>query len=312
MRFAISVLSVLGIASIVGTVLKQNEPYINYIIQFGQFWFAAFEKLGLYDVYHSGWFLLILTFLVTSTSLCVYRNTPSMLRVMRAWREHLTESSLWLFNHKHEYTLTQPADLGRLQQFLTINGFRFRSMPRADGTLLVAKAGSGHRLGYVFTHSAIVIICLGGLMDGNLWLKAQEMMGQIKIEDRDIPLSDVPAISRLAVDNPSFRGNMTIPEGGKGSVAYLRVRDGYLVQELPFVVALKKFSIEHYATGQPKSFASDVLIFDREFSFPMAAVRNALEAGLPQFRWTVSETGVPLPSTCLTGALSERAIGDSC
>ncbi|WP_295631063.1 hypothetical protein [Novosphingobium sp.] len=38
-----------------------------------------------------------------------------------------------------------------------------------------------------------------------------------------------------------------------------------------------------------------VLVFAREFSFPTAAVRNALDAGLPQFRWTVSEAGVPLP-----------------
>ncbi|NBO11144.1 MAG: hypothetical protein EBV25_06305, partial [Methylophilaceae bacterium] len=34
MRFAVSVLTVLAIASIIGTVLKQNEPYANYIIQF--------------------------------------------------------------------------------------------------------------------------------------------------------------------------------------------------------------------------------------------------------------------------------------
>ena len=39
MRFAISLLSILAIASIVGTVLKQAEPYNNYIIQFGPFWF---------------------------------------------------------------------------------------------------------------------------------------------------------------------------------------------------------------------------------------------------------------------------------
>ncbi len=50
MRFAVSLLTVLGIASIIGTVLKQNEPYTNYIIQFGQFWFEFFEGLGLYDV----------------------------------------------------------------------------------------------------------------------------------------------------------------------------------------------------------------------------------------------------------------------
>ncbi len=146
-----------------------------------------------------------------STSLCVARNSPSMVREMRAWREHVTESSLRLFKHKQEYALSRPLDTGKLYQFLEVNGFRHRTLPREHGTLVVAKAGSGHRLGIFFTHSAIIIICLGGLMDGNLWLKAREMMGQIKIEDRDIPVSAVPAISRLAASNPSFRGNMTIP-----------------------------------------------------------------------------------------------------
>ena len=51
MRFAISLLSILAVASIIGTVLKQAEPYANHIIQFGPFWFQVFEKLGLYDVY---------------------------------------------------------------------------------------------------------------------------------------------------------------------------------------------------------------------------------------------------------------------
>jgi len=94
MRFAVSVLTVLGIASIIGTVLKQNEPYANYIIQFGQFWFDFFEVMGLYDVYHSAWFLVILVFLVVSTSLCIYRNTPLMLKELKAYRENATEKSL--------------------------------------------------------------------------------------------------------------------------------------------------------------------------------------------------------------------------
>ena len=80
MRFAVSLLTLLGIASIIGTVLKQNEPYQNYIIKFGQFWFELFELLGLLDVYHAAWFLIILLFLVISTSLCVLRNTPVMLQ----------------------------------------------------------------------------------------------------------------------------------------------------------------------------------------------------------------------------------------
>ena len=42
MRFAISMLSIVGIASIIGTVLKQNQSYESYIIKFGQFWFEFF------------------------------------------------------------------------------------------------------------------------------------------------------------------------------------------------------------------------------------------------------------------------------
>jgi cytochrome c biogenesis protein len=100
-------------------------------------------------------------------------------------------------------------------------------------------------------------------MDGNLIFKAQQVLGVKKIETRDIPQSQVPAISRLSPSNPSFRGSVQIPEGSSADVAFLNVADGYLVQDLPFTVALKQFRIEHYSTGQPKSFESDVELFDR-------------------------------------------------
>lgn len=274
MRFAVSLLTVLGIASIIGTVLKQNEPYTNYIIQFGQFWFEVFEVLGLYDVYHSVWFLLILLFLVISTSLCVYRNTPNMLREMRVWREHATEKSLRAFSHQHEYRASGTADEIRsgLTRFLTTRGFRFKTVRHENGDeLIAAKAGTYQRLGYIFTHAAIVIICVGGLMDGNVPFKVQELLGYKTVEVRDISASEVPAESRLSVANLSFRANMTLPEGTSADVAFMRMRDGYLVQELPFRVALKDFRIEHYATGQPKSFESDLVITDPDLEEPLEA-----------------------------------------
>lgn len=274
MRFAVSLLTVLGIASIIGTVLKQNEPYTNYIVQFGQFWFEVFEVLGLYDVYHSAWFLLILVFLVLSTSLCVYRNSPTMLKEMRVWREHATEKSLRAFSHRHEYKATGSADeiKAKLARFLTARGFRFKVVQHADGgELIAAKAGTYQRLGYIFTHAAIVIICIGGLIDGNVPFKIQELMGHKTVETLDIPASEVPDESRLSTANLSFRANMTLPEGTSADVAFMRMRDGYLVQELPFRVALKDFRIEHYATGQPKSFESDLVITDPDLAQPLEA-----------------------------------------
>lgn len=271
MRFAVSLLTILGIASIIGTVLKQNEPYNNYIVQFGQFWFAIFERLGLFDVYHSVWFLVILLFLVISTSLCIYRNTPSMLADMRAWRDKVTASSLSVFSHQHVYaTPANTETLQTLKRFLTQRQFKFKEIGREDGsTLIVAKAGSYQRLGYVFTHLAIVIICVGGLMDGNVPFKIQELMGYKKVETLDIPASQVPAESRLGVNNLSFRANMTLNEGEKANIAYMRMRDGYLIQEVPFAVELRDFRIQHYATGQPKSFESDLVIHDPEVASPI-------------------------------------------
>lgn len=272
MRFAVSMLTVLGIASIIGTVLKQNEPYENYIIKFGQFWFELFEKLGLFDVYHAIWFLVILVFLVISTSLCIYRNTPLMLKEWKTFKEHATEKSLRAFSHQASFQspIDATTQQTKLTDYLTGQGFTYQVKPQENGDVLVAaKAGTHQRLGYILTHAAIVIICFGGLLDGNLPFKLQEMLGNKKVEVMDIPQSQVPEISRLHADNPSFRANMTLPEGKGANVAFVRVRDGYLVQELPFTVGLKDFRVEHYETGQPKSFESDIIITDPDLAQPL-------------------------------------------
>jgi len=52
-------------------------------------------------------------------------------------------------------------------------------------------------------------------------------------------------------------------------LCFLNIRDGYLVQKLPFSVELKDFRIEHYPTGQPKSFESDLLIHDEDLDEPL-------------------------------------------
>ena len=112
MRFAISMLSVVGLASIIGTVLQQNQPYESYIVNFGQFWFELFEMLSLYNVYQATWFLLILFFLVASTSLCVYRNTPQVVKDIQRFQENIREESL----KRNKYALEIPfKDFKRLE-----------------------------------------------------------------------------------------------------------------------------------------------------------------------------------------------------
>lgn len=263
MRFAVSLLTLIAIASIIGTVLKQNELYASYQIEFGPFWFTVFEWLGFYDVYHASWFLLIFAFLVCSTSLCVYRHFPSILRNIRRFHLNVRLSSLTRVPH-HAILSVTPSFPQQLESYLRDNGFRFRTQSVEEGSLWAAKKGHLQKLGYLFAHIGIIVICIGGLVDGNLILKFQELIGIKEPEVRQLLARDIPSQSRLSVDNPSFRANVSIPEGRAVDFAWVNSGRGVLLQELPFVLGLKAFHVDYYSTGQPKHFVSEVIVEDKK------------------------------------------------
>ena len=273
MRFSISLLTLICIASVIGTVVKQHEPYNNYVNQFGPFWAEVFGHVGLYTVYSAWWFLLILAFLVASTSLCIARNTPKILIELRSYKENIREQSLRAFHHKAEGTLaTSPeATLARVNDLLVAQGWRARAQVRANGTMVAARRGMANKVGYLCAHSAIVLICLGGLFDGDLVVRAQmALLGKTPFAGGGL-IADVPAQHRLSVNNPTFRGNLLVPEGGRAGVGILAMSDGVVLQDLPFDVELKKFIVEYYDTGMPKLFASQIVIHDRETGQQTAA-----------------------------------------
>lgn len=269
MRFAISLLTVICIASVIGTVLKQHEPLNNYINQFGPFWAEVFDKFDLYAVYSAWWFLLILAFLVTSTTLCIARNTPKILADLKVYKENIREQSLQAFHHKAEATLAEPAQgaAQRIGQMLAGSGWKVklqqRETPAGAGWMVAAKAGAANKLGYIAAHSAIVLVCLGGLLDGDLIVRAQMWFGGKTPYSGGGLIADVKPEHRLSERNPTFRGNLLVAEGTQSSTAILNQSDGILLQELPFAIELKKFIVEHYSTGMPKLFASEIVIHDK-------------------------------------------------
>ncbi|MCW8918714.1 MAG: cytochrome c biogenesis protein ResB [Gammaproteobacteria bacterium] len=271
MNLAITLLVAIAIASVVGTVLQQNEPYNNYIMKFGPFWFEVFKSLGLFDIYAAPWFLLLLGFLLISTSVCVYRNTPAIIRDMRHFRLGVQEKSLRAFHHRDEWRSPDPAAplADTLAKRLRRHGYRVRHRQFEGYQMVAAMRGGTSRLGYILSHLSIVVICIGGLLDGNLPLRLAEWRGELKVETRDLAVSQIPPESTLGTDNSSFRGSVTIPEGSRADFVFLGMRDGYLLQKLPFTVALEAFRIEHYPSGMPKSFESDLVIIDEARGEPL-------------------------------------------
>ena len=280
MRFSISLLTIICIASVIGTVLKQNEPSVNYVNQFGPFWAEVFGDASLYSVYSAWWFLLILAFLVTSTSLCIARNAPKILIDLKTHKENIREQSLKAFGHKATAELAETAEAAarRIGALLATGGWKVKLQSReiaqaagatsagapAVGWMVAAKAGAANKLGYIAAHSAIVLVCIGGLLDGDLIVRAQMLFNGKTAYTGGGMIADVKPEHRLSENNPTFRANLLVSEGTRSSTAVLSQADGILIQDLPFSVELKKFIVEYYSTGMPKLFASDIVIHDNK------------------------------------------------
>lgn len=265
MRFAIALLTVICIASVIGTVLKQHEPINNYINQFGPFWTEVFGAAGLFAVYSAGWFLLILGFLVLSTSLCIARNAPKIWRDVHTFKEGMRERSLRAFAHRASGLLAAPPAQAaqRVAAQLRALGFRTRAQVRERGVMVAARSGVGNKLGYLAAHSAIVLVCVGGLLDGDLIVRAQMWWANKTPYEGGGVIAQIPQQHRLPTNNPAFRGNLFVPEGASADTLVLVQPKGVLLQELPFAVELKRFIVEHYPTGMPKLFASEIVIHDK-------------------------------------------------
>jgi cytochrome c biogenesis protein len=270
MRFAISALSVLCIASAIGTIVPQNSPPINYVNQFGAFWAEAFSAFDVFRVYNAGWFMVFMALMLVSTSLCLIRNTPKMLRDARSWRMAVREQAYQAFRHRTEFAVSSPTEAqSRLEQVasaLRDKGFSVKVPPAdADRPALVAKKGSTNRLGYIAAHLSIVVISLGGLLDSELPMRASAWWWEkTPVQLTSLDESDlVPDTARLPQTTPSYRANLLVPEGLSADIAVLSHPDGSLLLDLPFELALKAFRVEYYNTGMPKLFASDVVLTDK-------------------------------------------------
>lgn len=274
MRFSISLLTVICIASVIGTVLKQAEPLGNYVNQFGPFWAQVFQLASLNTVYSAWWFLLILAFLVVSTSLCIARNAPKIIADYAEVKENIRVQSLKAFGHRAEGALPGESPelaANRIGQVLAHSGWRVKLQDRTaagsnagSGWMVAAKKGSANKLGYIAAHSAIVLVCIGGLLDGDMMVRVQMWLGDKSIYTGGGLISDVPAQHRLSSSNPTFRANLLVSEGTQSGTAILNRPGGVLLQDLPFSIELKKFVVEYYSTGMPKLFASEIVIHDKE------------------------------------------------
>ncbi len=229
MPLAITLLVVLALASVIGTVLQQNQSQQDYLQQFGPLWYWLFRSLGLFDMYHTWWFLTLLGFLMVSLSFCLWRNVPRMLKEMRSRKVYISDRAFSHITHQQSWSLhgvspeTVVASLkGRFK------AWEWRSEERDDALYLRADRGRKHKFGYIAVHSAMLVILIGGWMSVHF----------------------------------GFRGDMSVVEGTSEKTISFTEGTGVGHLDMPFQVRCNEFSIDFYPNGMPSEFRSNLTVID--------------------------------------------------
>ena len=231
MSLAVILLTVLSLASAIGTVLLQNQNQADYLQQFGPLWYWVFRSLGMFDMYHTWWFMTLLGFLMVSLAACLWRHVPLMLKEMRTRKVTVAEKSLKRFKHLQHWKLKGGPSFEVLESTFRkrLPGWEFKSVEENGQHYIRADKGRMHKWGYISVHTAILVILVGG------WMSAQF----------------------------SIRGNMSVPEGGKGSEIFFLKGTETATLKMPFEVRCNSFDIDFFPTGQPKEFRSNLTIIDQ-------------------------------------------------
>jgi cytochrome c biogenesis protein len=216
------------VASIIGTIIEQNQPLEKYRQFYSDGMIRLFESLNLFDMYHSWWFLLLLCLFTLNLTCCTIDRLPRVIRTVRKPKLTLDDATEKSFPLTERWKIK--GDIPRRVEDYKAALARVFAAPKvteADGVVhLYAEKGVFTRFSAYATHAGIVIVFIGAII-GNFF---------------------------------GFKSYVNIPDGKEAS--HLDARGGKEHIDLPFSVRNNRFWMETYPSGQPKKYASDLSVIE--------------------------------------------------
>jgi cytochrome c biogenesis protein len=220
-RLALLALLLVGVGSILGTLLPQRQSWEYYQERFGSSLTTILWYLGLDDIYRSPLFLGFIALLLINLIACSLKRFPEV------WRQ-----------------LRRPPDLARFQSLpqrlqVTWNHRGQSPLPWLEETLprligppthlehegkhwYLSHQGRWGRLGPYLIHLSIIIIVVGAML-GNLY---------------------------------GFQGQINLSTGETTDI--LKLTDPPGEKKLDFSIRLDRFQVSYYPNGTPQEFRSDL------------------------------------------------------
>lgn len=232
-KLTIFLLIFLAILSIIGTIIPQNAPTMEYIQRYGPKLYNLLNFFDLLDMYHSWWFSAILLLLSINLITCSIHRLPSLWNQIFRKREIVLEDS---FVQTLPFK-TKVRSKKKAEEIYPLLRKWFRKPEQVDSPSFITfygEKGKFSRLGVYITHLSVLIILIGGLI-GSIY---------------------------------GFRGFVNILEGETVNQIYLRERDREIPKPIDFSVRCDEFNILYYDLPQlekhVREYSSVLTIIENE------------------------------------------------
>ena len=225
---AISLLILLAVTSVFGTVILQKGNPDQYLMEYGPGLYKFFHFLALDDMYRSWWFLTILILLLSNITTCSIKRFPRAWRLMTQSPKVLDDA---LFRRmKHRGSVRRGVDPERaIEEARAVIQDHYGKVGETredDSVTLYVEKGWYGRLGAYIVHLSILILAVGAVYGGTMGFKGF-----------------VAIVEGTAVDR--------VPLRGKNKAV-----------KLPFTVQCDNFEVQYYPESQqPKDYFSDLTVF---------------------------------------------------
>ena len=228
LRLTLFLLFILAGACIIGTVVPQKASQAEYIGIFGETGLRVIEACLLYDLFGSWWFQLTMAFFALNLICCTLHRAPRIWHALRTGRSLPDSASLAAMSCCKTVRLQSFDSAGeeRFAHELSAAFGRPVIQRQEDGVTLFAEKGRWSRLGFLLTHTALLLI-MGGSLLGHL----------------------------------GFKGFIELYEGEQSDNVTLTDRSGH--EQLDFTLRCNSFEVTFYEnTGRPKSYLSSLTIIE--------------------------------------------------
>lgn len=282
-KLAIVVFALIGLTSIVGTILEQNAPpEKNLKILKGMFGddlapsaYSLFDALGFMDMYHSWWFMGLLMVFGANLLICSIDRFPGVWKLVKAKVGPLEDDGFKTLPIRKEFVVKGKPESKRQEAGAAFKsaGISFHeTSAQGGGCQLYGQKGNYSRLGVFMTHLSILLIMLGAVVgivfgfsgsvnlpEGANYSFAFSRSAYSLTEEGDREMSVI--LEALQAADGSVAGAASALRVSEGD---LRGRMKVLgVEPLGFLVRCEDFKVDFYGTSDmPKEYSSLLTVIE--------------------------------------------------